>query len=274
MKRSTLNFILDSVIAIAFLICAVSGILFLLPASWLTIAGASRPNLLGVSYTLWRTLHDWSGVAMSLGIVVHLTWHYRWVKGMVRRFANGGAPARNRAETPRRESAPATAPAAGRLIAASRSATPVAGDAASSTYASHDRERRYTRRSFLTGTAVAGVAAVIGGVSLLSRSSSSLPGPQRNSTGLQPATWLEPGTSSQTDAPVVAAAQPTAKATLARVVVSQNSCISCGSCMGVCPSGVFAWGSDQRAVAANPDQCTLCRRCLQVCPANAITINA
>lgn len=270
MKRSTLNFILDSVIAIAFLICAISGILFLFPASWLTIASASRPNLLGVSYTLWRTLHDWSGVAMSLGIVVHLTWHYRWVKGMVRRFANGGTPARNRPEAP----GPLPAPATGRLIAASRPITPAAGNSAPSTCTQHGGDRRYTRRGFLTGAAVAGVATVVGGVTLLSRSSSSQPGPQRSSTGLQPAPWLEPGTSSQTDASVAAAAQPTAKATLARVVVSQNSCISCGSCMGVCPSGVFAWGSDQRAVAANPGQCTLCRRCLQVCPANAITINA
>jgi NAD-dependent dihydropyrimidine dehydrogenase PreA subunit len=269
-KRSTLNFILDSVIAIAFLICAISGILFLFPASWLTIASASRPNLLGVSYTLWRTLHDWSGVAMSLGIVVHLTWHYRWVKGMVRRFANGGTPVRNRPEAP----GPLPAAAAGRLPTSQRSATPTSSDAAPSTCAHREGERRYTRKGFLTGTAIAGVAAVIGGVSLLSRSNSSLAGPQRSATGLQPAPWLEPGTSSQSNAPAVAANQPTSQPVLARVVVNQNSCISCGSCMGVCPSGVFAWGNDQRAVAANPGQCTLCRRCLQVCPANAITVNA
>ena len=66
---------------------------------------------------------------------------------------------------------------------------------------------------------------------------------------------------------------PTMPTTTARVVVSSSSCVACGRCLQVCPYGVFDWGGDGKATAANADACRLCRHCVQVCPASAITLN-
>ena len=102
MKRAQLNFAVDAVIAVAFLITAVSGILFLLPSGAVRELGLGRPGMLGVSYATWRHLHDWSGVVAVAGVLVHAALHYRWIVTMTRRtFAPAPVASRPTRRRPR-----------------------------------------------------------------------------------------------------------------------------------------------------------------------------
>ena len=69
-NKIKLNFWLDAVILIAFLVTAVTGVLL-----WL---GAGRGALLAS--------HAWSGVILLAGIILHLALHWDWVKCVVGRF--------------------------------------------------------------------------------------------------------------------------------------------------------------------------------------------
>lgn len=46
-------------------------------------------------------------------------------------------------------------------------------------------------------------------------------------------------------------------------------CLSCGSCLNICPAGVFRRDASWR-VAASPGRCRSCGRCDRVCPVGAI----
>ena len=208
MNRSWTNYLVDSVIAAAFLPCAFTGILFLLPPSWLQALSLGRPGLLFVSYALWHTLHDWSGVAAATGVVAHVGLHYRWIAKMTGRLGRlgGRGAARRPAQRPAaaRVSEPAARGAAARAAgfvtpaaapesagatqqasaAALRSAERAAArrSAQGAAAASGARpaaggpagERRFSRKAFLTGAAATFGVAALGSVGLLSRSSPTL----------------------------------------------------------------------------------------------------
>ncbi len=147
MTRAQLNFAVDAVIAVAFLVCAVTGMLFLLPPGALRALGLGMPGMLGISFRTWHWLHDWSGVVATVGVLVHAALHYRWIVTMTRRtFGSNKAPARRGARAPSR--APAEP---GR--AAPRPTAP----AGYSTYrvdtARRNDQSRITRRRFLAGAA-------------------------------------------------------------------------------------------------------------------------
>ena len=69
-NKTKLNFWLDAVILIAFLVTSVTGVLL-----WL---GAGRGE--------WITSHAWSGVVLLAGLILHLVLHWDWVKCVVGRF--------------------------------------------------------------------------------------------------------------------------------------------------------------------------------------------
>jgi len=81
-RAARLNLVLDAVVALAFLICAVSGIaLLLLPGG----RAAAGPGLLS-SRVAWDLVHTWSGVALIAAAAVHFAIHWRWVKNVTVRF--------------------------------------------------------------------------------------------------------------------------------------------------------------------------------------------
>jgi hypothetical protein len=81
MQRATLNYIVDLGLLISFLCVAVTGII-------------KMPGLmqnLGISYmaipfNVITPLHDMSGVAMALLVLVHLVLHWGWIVGMTKSF--------------------------------------------------------------------------------------------------------------------------------------------------------------------------------------------
>jgi hypothetical protein len=93
LNRAKLNYWLDAAIGVAFLLSAISGLVFLLPAGL-----SSGSGILGLSYQAWDVLHIWSSLAMIAGVLVHLVLHWRWITSMTGRMlskpARASRPAR------------------------------------------------------------------------------------------------------------------------------------------------------------------------------------
>jgi hypothetical protein len=59
--------------------CALTGLMVWgLPGIW--------PAPLGLALTEWRDLHNWSGVLMLVGLILHLAWHWKWIVFTLRRL--------------------------------------------------------------------------------------------------------------------------------------------------------------------------------------------
>ena len=81
-KKAQVNYLLDIVIGIAFVIVAVSGIAFLFMGSG-GYQGGSNPNFatewLSIARSAWSDLHTLSGLVMMAGVGVHLLLHWQWI---------------------------------------------------------------------------------------------------------------------------------------------------------------------------------------------------
>jgi hypothetical protein len=78
------NAIVDGIVGVSFLICAVSGIYFL-------IVGESRggliadPNFIFTRMT-WDLIHTWSSVLFISGFIIHFAIHWGWVTKVTRKI--------------------------------------------------------------------------------------------------------------------------------------------------------------------------------------------
>jgi hypothetical protein len=93
-KGSQVNVAINLVIAISFLICALSGVYFLF-ASAGGYQGGSNPGWdpgFIFTRTTWDLIHTWSGVVLGAAAVLHLAIHWRWVKNVTVRFFLSLAP--------------------------------------------------------------------------------------------------------------------------------------------------------------------------------------
>ncbi len=305
MKRSTLNYWVDLATGAAFLVCAVTGIVFLFPAVVHTSIGAS-PSILLTPALWWHKVHDWSGVVMVAGTALHLALHARWIATMTRRtFGAGAGTAAAGAVRPTPAERPSPAAPPSPVIAAADAAqigtyaTPHAADAAAAASLRrladlraerhHEHEQRRSRRRFLAGAGAVGGLALLAGAGLIGRdvmtaaaatsdtstSSGGASGGASNSTA--GGSGGQSGGSGQGSAGYgqsTGGSQSASSSGSARVVVNDSACVACGRCMQICPQGVFDWSGAGRAAAQNPDACIRCGRCLQVCPAGAITVSA
>ena len=73
-SRLTYNIILDAVIGISFIICAISGMYFMFFAE----SGPTGEIIL-FSKTTWDLIHTWSGVLMTITAVLHFILHWKWI---------------------------------------------------------------------------------------------------------------------------------------------------------------------------------------------------
>ncbi len=272
MRRARLNLVIDAVIGIAFLVTAVTGVVFLLPLSW------QDGLIVGLSLHAWHWLHDWSGVVAAGGVALHLGLHYRWVVHTTRRWL---AEWRREPAAARRREPAAARPGAVLLPTSSPGADGAPRspegrpDSSRPTGPAAPRGGLLTRRGFVAGAAGLGAALLSGGILFRVAAATDHAGAaqsgsasQGGTTGSSSGSALSGGTS------VAQGGSSGTSTTQARVVVDSSSCIACGRCLQTCPASVFAWGGDGRATAQSPDRCILCHRCVQVCPASAITLNA
>jgi len=86
--KARINFWVDALIGVAFLVAAVSGVVLLVMGTGGGYrggrgTGAVREVLFLGRYS-WIALHDWSGIAMSAGVLGHLVLHAKWIGCMSR----------------------------------------------------------------------------------------------------------------------------------------------------------------------------------------------
>jgi hypothetical protein len=86
MSKSKINFAVDSIIGVAFVLSALSGIvLYLVPGGY---QGGRNPNygreILFLDHHGWTNLHTWASFVMIAGVAVHLVLHWRWILCMVK----------------------------------------------------------------------------------------------------------------------------------------------------------------------------------------------
>ncbi|MBE9488344.1 MAG: nitroreductase family protein [Bacteroidetes bacterium] len=57
------------------------------------------------------------------------------------------------------------------------------------------------------------------------------------------------------------------------IAINHDSCINCGRCIKICPSEIFEFTEDKKAVvvARRIKNCIVCGHCVGVCPTNSIT---
>lgn len=279
-KRALINFIVDTAIAAAFIVSAVSGLVFLVPAGWLSVGG-STTSALGIDYTTWRTVHDWTAVIMIVGVVLHTALHWGWVKTMVRRLAGGG-----RALTRPAGDGRAMAPPVGDRPVEPVLTMSVPADTTPGGDTREAETHRLTRTVFLKRVGAVGAAALVGGI--VGRSAATAlggwfaDGSTTSETASAVEEWSDDlGSSGSTDSSGSNGTGSAssgydqsggASASAARVSIDAGRCTGCGECLRACPFGVFSSNGGQ-AVVADAEACRLCGHCLQVCRAGAITLN-
>ncbi len=75
MKKNTINYIVDWIAFLIFLVTFITGIMrFSAILSFIII------NIGPVNVNLLNSIHRWSGVITGIMILIHLILHWRWVK--------------------------------------------------------------------------------------------------------------------------------------------------------------------------------------------------
>ena len=89
MNKARLNYMLDAVIGVAFVISGATGVAFLLMGSG-GYQGGRNPDfqtaLLGLSRGTWSDLHTWASLVMITGVLVHLVLHWKWIVCVTRQM--------------------------------------------------------------------------------------------------------------------------------------------------------------------------------------------
>jgi hypothetical protein len=89
MSKAKLNYLLDVVIGLAFVLSGVTGVAFLLMGSGGYQGGRNSnfaTSLLGISRTTWSDLHTWASLVMIAGVGVHLVLHWKWIVCVTRQI--------------------------------------------------------------------------------------------------------------------------------------------------------------------------------------------
>ena len=80
-KRLSYNIILDVVIGLSFLICAISGVYFLY-----FVESGPVSNVILFNKITWDRIHTWSGVLMTITAILHIALHWNWITNITRKM--------------------------------------------------------------------------------------------------------------------------------------------------------------------------------------------
>lgn len=88
-SRLTYNILLDLLIGISFVICAISGMMFMFfPAS------GAQGTMPVFNKTIWDLVHTWSGVIMAMAALLHFLLHWKWIVNITGKILFGKRPAK------------------------------------------------------------------------------------------------------------------------------------------------------------------------------------
>lgn len=76
MGKSTGNYLLDVAMGLLALVVGVSALLL-----WVVLPQGYFPSRL-----LWLDIHKWSGLVLSLAVLLHVVLHWQWLVRMTRRM--------------------------------------------------------------------------------------------------------------------------------------------------------------------------------------------
>ena len=90
-NKAKLNYAIDVVIGMAFILSALSGlVLFFVPSGY---QGGRNlyygSSVLFLSTHTWDTLHTWGSMAMISGVGAHLVMHWHWIVCVTRKMLRG-----------------------------------------------------------------------------------------------------------------------------------------------------------------------------------------
>ena len=99
-KKAKLNYAVDVVIGLAFILSALSGlVLFFAPSGY---QGGRNPYylqpVLFLNTHIWGVLHTWGSIAMISGVGAHLVLHWNWMVCMTKKLLTGHRSARSQAQ--------------------------------------------------------------------------------------------------------------------------------------------------------------------------------
>jgi hypothetical protein len=100
-RGAKVNLLLNILVAISFLITAISGVYFLFAPTGGFQGGRNPGWDQGFiwSRTTWDLIHTWSGIALMVVAVIHFVIHWRWVKNVTVRFFQFDTQPLNNART-------------------------------------------------------------------------------------------------------------------------------------------------------------------------------
>ena len=79
--RLTHNILLDALVAISFIVCAISGVYFM----YFAPSGSTSQTFIFDGNT-WDLIHTWSGIAMAIGAALHLVLHWKWITNITNKM--------------------------------------------------------------------------------------------------------------------------------------------------------------------------------------------
>lgn len=96
LNKAKLNFFVDAIILVAFIAVALASVI-LVAMPHEGFRGGRNPayyeTVLFLTRSDWNDIHVWAGLALMVGIVVHVVLHWRWIVRMLRGFVRGGRSA-------------------------------------------------------------------------------------------------------------------------------------------------------------------------------------
>lgn len=83
MEKAKLNYIVDALMTISFIITAITGVvIFLVMPSG--VPQGRYQVFLGIQKHYWTAWHNWSGIIMLVLVLLHLVLHWRWIVCMTK----------------------------------------------------------------------------------------------------------------------------------------------------------------------------------------------
>ncbi|PIU80871.1 MAG: hypothetical protein CO140_00685 [Candidatus Moranbacteria bacterium CG_4_9_14_3_um_filter_40_7] len=83
MNKPKLNYIIDFLALLSFILTALSGLAIKLFMPGGVRQGRSQ-EFLGIQKEVWSEIHDWAGILLIILVIIHFILHWEWVVGMTK----------------------------------------------------------------------------------------------------------------------------------------------------------------------------------------------
>ncbi|MBN2534154.1 MAG: DUF4405 domain-containing protein [Spirochaetales bacterium] len=86
-NKSKINYVIDMVIALGFLLSLFSGCVLLFAPQGGYMGGRNpgfSQQLIFFEKPVWKAIHNWSSIFMALGVLGHLVLHWNWIVCMTK----------------------------------------------------------------------------------------------------------------------------------------------------------------------------------------------